>query len=119
MTDHEQRFPSFATTISALSIILYCVGFLRVELELNNQRERLQALENIPETEPPPSDPNIAKFIKIARGMYHVALNFMQSEIVLPILLRTFQDTQLCSTLSPAMESIRQRLVFVSVKQIE
>ena len=124
MTDHEQRFPSFATTISALSIILYCVGFLRVELELNNQRERLQALENIPETEPPSSDPNIAKFIKIARGMYfstclHVALNFMQSEIVLPILLRTFQDTQLCSTLSPAMESIRQRLMFVSVKQIE
>ena len=124
MTDHKQRFPSFATTISALSIILYCVGFLRVELELNNQRERLQALENIPVTEPPSSDPNIAKFIKIARGMYfsrclHVTLNFMQSEIVLPILLRTFQDTQLCSKLSPAMESIRQRLVFVSVKQIE
>ena len=70
MTDHKQRFPSFATTISALSIILYCVGFLRVELELNNQRERLQALENIPETEPPSSDRNIAKFIKVARGMY-------------------------------------------------
>ena len=124
MTDHKQRFPSFATTISALSIILYCVGFLRVELELNNQRERLQALENIPVTGPPLSDPNIAKFIKIARGMYfsrclHVTLNFMQSEIVLPILLRTFQDTQLCSTLSPAMGLIRQSLVFVRGKQIE
>ena len=124
MTAHKQRFPSFATTISALGIILYCVGFLRVELQLNNQRERLQALENIPETEPPSSDPNIAKFIKIARGMYfsrclHVALNFMQSEIVLSSLLRTFQDTQLCSTLSLAMESVCQRLVFVSVKQIE
>ena len=109
MTAQKQRFPSFATTISALSIILYCVGFLRVELELNNQRERLQALENIPETEPPLSDQNIAKFIKVARGMYfstcsNTVFNFMPSEIVLPILLRTFQGTQLRSTLSPAME---------------
>ena len=122
MTAHRQLFPSFATT--ALGIILYCVGFLRVELELNNQRDRLQVLENIPKTEPPSSDPNIAKFNKIARGMYfsrclHAALNFILTEIVLPILLRTFQDTQLCSTLSPAMGLIRQSLVFVSGKQIE
>ena len=109
MTAQKQRFPSIATTISALGIILYCVGFLRVELELKNQRERLQALENISETKPPSSDPNIAKFIKVARGMYfstssNTVLNFMPSEIVLPILLRTFQaSTQLRSTLSPAM----------------
>ena len=70
MNAQKQRFPSIAATISALGIILYCVGFLRVELELKNQRERLQALENIPETEPPSSDRNIAKFIKVARGMY-------------------------------------------------
>lgn len=109
MTAHKQPFPSFATTISALGIILYCVGFLRVELELNNQRERLQALENIPETQSPSRDPNIAKFLKVARGMYfstcsNTVLNFMLSEIVLPILLKIFQDMQLCSTLSPAME---------------
>ena len=79
MTAQKQRFPSFATTISALGIILYCVGFLRVELELNNQRERLQALENIAETEPPSGDPNIAKFIKVARGMYFFQCkNFMR-----------------------------------------
>ena len=108
MTAQKQRFPSIATTISALGIILYCVGFLRVELELKNQRERLQALENIPETELPSSDRNIAKFIKIAHGMYfstcsNIVLNFMPSEIVFPILLRTFQGTQLLSILSPAM----------------
>ena len=34
----NQRFPSFSTTISALGIVLYCAGFLRVELELNNQK---------------------------------------------------------------------------------
>ena len=79
MTAQKQRFPSFASTISALGIILYCVGFLRVELELNNQRERLQALENIAETEPPSGDPNIAKFIKVARGMYFFQCkNFMR-----------------------------------------
>jgi len=103
MTAQKQRFPSFATTISALGIILYCVGFLRVELELKNQRERLEALENIPETEPPSSDPNIAKFIKVARGMHfstcsNTVFNFMPSEIVPPILLRTFQGTQMRST---------------------
>ena len=84
-------------------------------MELKNQRERLQALENISETKPPSSDPNIAKFIKVARGMYfstssNTVLNFMPSEIVLPILLRTFQGTQLRSTLSPAVELIRQRI---------
>ena len=109
MSAQKQRFPSIATTISALGIILYCVGFLRVELELKNQRERLQALENIPETEPPSSDQNIAKFIKVARGMYfstcsNIVLNFMPSAIVFPILLRTFQGTQLRSSLSPAMK---------------
>ena len=50
MTAQKQRFPSFASTISALGIILYCVGFLRDELELNNQRERLQALEEAIQT---------------------------------------------------------------------
>ena len=79
MTGQKQRFPSFASTISALGIILYCVGFLRVELELNNQRERLQALENIAETEPQSGDANIAKFIKLTRGMYLFhCKNFMQ-----------------------------------------
>ena len=91
MTAQKQRFPCIATTISALGIILYCVGFLRVELKLNNQSERLQALENIPETEPPSSDQNNAKFIKGALGMYfstcyNTVLNFMPSEILLPIL---------------------------------
>ena len=91
MTAQKQRFPSIATTISALGIILYCVGLLRVESELNNQRKRLQALENIlAETEPPSSDPNIAKFVRVARGTYfstcsNTVLNFMPSEIVLPM----------------------------------
>ena len=70
MTSQKQLLPSFAATISALGILLYCIGFLRVELELNNQKKRLNALENNRETKPPSSDPNIVEIIKDARGMY-------------------------------------------------
>ena len=73
MTSQKQHLPSFATTFSALGILLYCVGFLRVELELNNQKKRLNALEDKPETKPPSSDPDIVKIIKDTRGMYTVS----------------------------------------------
>ena len=69
MTSQKQHLPSFATTISALGILLYCIGFLRVELELNNQKKRLNALENNPETKPPSSDSNNFKIVKDALGM--------------------------------------------------
>ena len=39
---------------------------------MNNQKKRLNALENNPETKPPSGDPNIVKIIKDARGMYIV-----------------------------------------------
>ena len=68
----NQRFPSFSTTISALGIVLYCAGFLRVELELNDQKKRLDALEIVARTKQPFSEPHhsIVKFIKDAHGMY-------------------------------------------------
>ena len=73
MASQKQHLPSFATTISALGILLYCNGFLRVELELNNQRKRLNALENNPETKPPSSDPDIVKIIKDTCGIHTVS----------------------------------------------
>ena len=72
MTSQKQLFPSFATTISAFGILLYCIGFLRIELELNNHKKRLNALQNNQETKPPSSDPNIVEIVKDARGMYIV-----------------------------------------------
>ena len=74
MAGQKQHLPSFATTISVLGILLYCAGFLRVELELNKQKKRLNALENNPETKPPSSDPDIVKIIKDTRGMYTVSV---------------------------------------------
>ena len=62
MTTPKQRFPSIASAISVLNIVLYCVGFLRVELELNNQKKRLNALENVAKSINPQSNNSIFKF---------------------------------------------------------
>ena len=48
MAVEKQRMPSFASIISVLSIVFYCAGFLRVELELHQQKKRLDALESVP-----------------------------------------------------------------------
>ena len=52
MATQKQCAPSFATILSVLSIVFYCAGFLRVEVELNEQKRRIIALENVAETEP-------------------------------------------------------------------
>ena len=56
MATQKQCAPSFATILSVLSIVFYCAGFLRVEVELNEQKKRINALENVAKTEPPSSE---------------------------------------------------------------
>jgi len=70
MTAQKQRSPSFAAIISMLSIILYCAGFLRVELELNEQKKRIKALESVAETKPLSSEPVLPKTTKNAPGRF-------------------------------------------------
>ena len=67
MAVQKQSLPSFASIISVLSIVFYCVGFIRVELEMNEQKERISALENVAEAKPQSDDPDI-KIIKNAPG---------------------------------------------------
>ena len=43
----KQTLPSFSAIISVLSIVFYCVGFIRVELEMNEQKNGINALENV------------------------------------------------------------------------
>ena len=50
MTAQKQKLPSFTSILSVLSIVFYCVGFLRVELELIEQEKRINALESVGET---------------------------------------------------------------------
>ena len=56
MATQKQCTPSFTTILSVLSIVFYCAGFLRVELELNEQKKRINALEIVGETEPSSSE---------------------------------------------------------------
>ena len=47
--EQKQSLPSFSSIISVLPIVFYCVGFIRVELEINEQKNRINALENVAE----------------------------------------------------------------------
>ena len=67
MAVQKQNMPSFASIISVLSIVFYCAGFLRVELELHEQKKRINALESVAEAKSLPNDPDMKK-IKSAPG---------------------------------------------------
>ena len=54
--EQKQPLPSFSSIISVLSIVFYCVGFIRVELQMNEQENRINALENVAEEVKPKSD---------------------------------------------------------------
>ena len=56
MATQKQCTPSFSTILSVLSIVFYCAGFLRVEVKLNDQKKRINALENVAETGPPSNE---------------------------------------------------------------
>ena len=65
MTSQKQIFPSFASIISVVSIVFYCAGLLRVEFQLGEHKERINALEEVTETQPSTSGPT---FIGAARN---------------------------------------------------
>ena len=67
MASQKQSLPSFASILSVLSIAFYCAGFLRVELELNEQKKRINALENNEETTLS-EVPNLNQLAKKTRG---------------------------------------------------
>ena len=69
MASQKKSLPSFASILSVLSILFYCAGFLRVELELNEQRKRINALENIQKTKPS-EVPNLDKLMRNAGGKF-------------------------------------------------
>jgi len=69
MASQKKGFPSFASILSVLSILFYCASFLRVELELNEQRKRINGLENIQMTKPS-EVPNLDKLMMNAGGKF-------------------------------------------------
>ena len=55
MAAQKQSMPSFVSILCVGSFVFYCAGFLRVELELHEQKKRINALENNAESKPQPS----------------------------------------------------------------
>ena len=47
MAVQKESTPSFALITSVLSIVFYCVGFIRLEVELHEQKNRINALESV------------------------------------------------------------------------
>ena len=51
LASQMQSLPSFASILSVLSILFYYSDFLRIKLKrVNEQKKRINALENIEET---------------------------------------------------------------------
>ena len=63
MAFQKQKLPSFTSILSVLPIVFYCGSLLRVELELNEQKKRINALENL-EKSKPADVPNLQKLTK-------------------------------------------------------
>ena len=67
MSVQKQNMPSSASIISVLSIVFYCAGLLKVELELHEQKRRLNALESVAEATSSSNDADI-RITKNDRG---------------------------------------------------
>ena len=74
MASQKVTLPSFASILSVLSIVFYCAGFLRVELELNEQKKRINALENMKETKSSDAPNNLDKLTKDTSGKFNLVL---------------------------------------------
>jgi len=69
MAVQKQRMPSFASIISVLSIVFYCAGFLRVELDLHEQKKRITTLESVAKAKSSSNDAG-KEIIKNAYGKF-------------------------------------------------
>ena len=67
MAVQKQNMPSIASIVSVLSLVFYCAGFLKVELELHEQKKRINALESVAEAKSPSNDIDM-KITKNDRG---------------------------------------------------
>ena len=97
MTVTKENFPSFASIISVLSIILYCLGFLRVELEVNEHKKRLDALENV--ATKPSNSPDVIELITNAPGKLNILKEAIERSFTFfGVGLLCFENYRLCPT---------------------
>ena len=67
MAIQMQSLSSSTSSFSVLFVMFYFVGFIRVELEMTKQKERISALENAAEAKPKLNDADV-KIINNAPG---------------------------------------------------
>ena len=93
MTTQRQSFPSFASIISVVSIVFYCAGFLRVEFQLSQHKGRLNALEEVTQTQPTTSGQSFTEAARNSPGKLQLSLENCISltkcwlEVLMPILI--------------------------------
>ena len=72
MAVQKQSAPPFALITSVLSIAFYCAGFIRLEMELHEQKNRINVLESVAiKAKSPsdlPNDPILIELLKNAPG---------------------------------------------------
>ena len=101
--------------------MFYCAGFLRVELELNEQKKRINDLENNQENKPP-DVPNRDKLTKNTHGKsFLLWLNILQSEHHTECLFDLFFKKILASAenLVYTVDILSLRVFGVEVKKTE
>ena len=56
----QESGPSFASILTILSIVVYTCGFLRIEVEFNKQKDKINELEKVVESMKTSNSDNIA-----------------------------------------------------------
>ena len=57
----QESGPSFASILTILSIVMYTGGFLRIEVEFNKQKDKINELEEVVESMKTSNSDNIAQ----------------------------------------------------------
>ena len=57
----QESGPSFASIVTILSIVMYTCGFLRIEVEFNKQKDKINELEKVVESMKTLNSDNIAQ----------------------------------------------------------
>ena len=70
----EKSGPSFASILTVVSIVLYTGGFLRIELESNKQKDKINKLESALESMKISSD-DIAQGKLVGETRYKIMSN--------------------------------------------
>ena len=93
MTSQKQIFPSFASIISVVSTVFYCAGFLRVEFQLRENKGRINALEEVTQTQPTRSGRSFTEAARNSPGKLQLSCENCVSlakcwlEVLIPILI--------------------------------